>query len=152
MISQRSSVRTFSGLAMMKGAQRAWIRVLKRALNIGRADSPFGLEMEETQKGVKPVGFSTLLLVAVMSVALTCFWDLFVVFLPGVAVCTQNVSTLIPTYMVDLMGGPFVMFLLMIPLMRIPLLRRRITTATLVYIYVTAMGVLLCMLVSPLDA
>jgi hypothetical protein len=33
MISQRSSVRTFSGLAMIKGAQRAWIRVLKRALS-----------------------------------------------------------------------------------------------------------------------
>lgn len=97
--------------------------------------------MGETQKVVEPVGFTTLLLVAVMSVALTCFWDLFVVFLPGFAVCTQNVSTLIPTYMVDLMGGPFVMFLLMIPLMRIPLLRRRITTNTLVYIYVTAIGV-----------
>jgi hypothetical protein len=89
----------------------------------------------------KPVSAVTLLLVAILSVALTCFWDLFVVFLPDFAVCTQSVSNLIPTYMVDLMGGPFVMFLLTIPLMRIPPIRRHLTVPNLVYIYITALGV-----------
>jgi len=95
----------------------------------------------ESQESVKTVNSVTLLLVAILSVALTCFWDLFVVFLPDFAVCTQSVSNLIPTYMMDMMGGPFVMFLLIIPLMRIPLFRRHITATNSVYIYITALGV-----------
>jgi hypothetical protein len=90
---------------------------------------------------VKPVKPETLLLIAILSLALTCFWDVFIVFLPSIAFCTQNVSFLIPTPDVDLQGQPFVMFLLLMLLIQIPILRKRLTTSNLVYIYVTALGV-----------
>jgi len=96
------------------------------------------LEREDTKKSVS---LSTLLIVCLLSVALTCFWDVFIVFLPAVAFCTQNVSFLIPTPGVDLMGGPFVMFLFIMVLMRIPFLRKNLNTENLVYLYVTALGV-----------
>lgn len=89
----------------------------------------------------KSVSASTLFLTAVLSIILTVFWDFFIVFLPQVAVCTQNVSMLIPTPMIDLIGGPFIMLLLIMALTRIPFLRKRLTTTSMVYSYVTALGV-----------
>jgi len=90
------------------------------------------MKQEIREEAISPL---TLLLMAILSVGLTCFWDLFTVFLPSIAFCTQNVSNLIPTPGVELMGGPFIMFLFMMLLMRIPSLRKHLTTTNLVYVY-----------------
>lgn len=87
------------------------------------------------------VSTKTLALFAFLSIILTCFWDIFIVFLPPIAYCTQSVSSLIPTPGVELLGGPFIMFLIMLGLIRIPSLRRYLTTTNLVYFYVMTLSV-----------
>jgi hypothetical protein len=94
--------------------------------------------MQEIRETIGP---RTLALVALLSVMLTCFWAIFIVFLPPIAYCTQSVSSLIPTPGVELLGGPFIMFLVMLGLNRISALRSRLTTTNLVYLYVTTLGV-----------
>jgi len=79
--------------------------------------------------------------VASLSIVLTVFWDVFTIFLPPMMYCTQNVSNLIPAFGIELLGGPFIAFLITMLLMRIPLLRRRLTITTLAYLYVTTLGV-----------
>jgi hypothetical protein len=87
------------------------------------------------------VTVKTLIWVAILAVVLTAFWDAFTLFLPTVAFCTQNVSNLIPTPGVCLMGAPFLMLSIAMVLMRAPSIGRRLTTTNLVYLYVTALAV-----------
>jgi hypothetical protein len=87
------------------------------------------------------VTVKTLIWVAILSVVLTVFWDLFTVFLPPMMYCTQNVSNLIPAFGIELLGGPFIAFLITMLLMRIPLVKHRLSTTTLAYLYVTTLGV-----------
>ena len=93
----------------------------------------------EIKKGTA-IGPTALAMVALLSIGLTIFWNFFIIFLPEFAVCTQSVSNLIPVPGLDMMGGPFVMFLVVMGLMRIPSLRQHLTTANLVYLYVTTLG------------
>lgn len=83
----------------------------------------------------------TLIWIAILSVALTIFWDLFALFLPPVASCTQNVSSVIPTPGVELMGGPFLMLIIIMGLTRVPYMRKHLTITSLVYLYVTSLAV-----------
>lgn len=83
----------------------------------------------------------TLIWIAILSIALTVFWDLFALFLPPVASCTQNVSSVIPTPGVELMGGPFLVLIIVMGLIRIPRMRKYFTTANLAYLYVTSLAV-----------
>jgi len=96
---------------------------------------------EAIKKGV--ISSTTLILLAILSAGLTVFWVVFTVFLPTIATCTQNVSNLINAPGVELMGGPFIMFLFAMVLMRVPSIRRHLTTTNLVYLYVT-MSVSIC--------
>jgi hypothetical protein len=73
--------------------------------------------------------------------ASTIFWDVWAAFLPAVAACTQSVSILITTPGIALMGFPFLALLLSMVLIRTPLMKKHLTTANLVYIYVTALAV-----------
>ncbi|MBS7612097.1 hypothetical protein KEJ27_07855 [Candidatus Bathyarchaeota archaeon] len=90
---------------------------------------------------VEKLTAATLIWVTVLSVVLTVFWDLFALFLPPIASCTQNVSSVIPTPGVELMGGPFLMLIIIMGLIRIPYMRGYLTTANLVYLYVTSLAV-----------
>ena len=87
------------------------------------------------------VTVTTLIWVAILSIVLTVFWDAWTLFLPHVAFCTQNVSNLIPTPGVCLMGSPFLVLMISMALIRIPSMRKYLTTANLVYLYVTALAV-----------
>ena len=97
---------------------------------------------EERKEAVTP---TTLVLVAILSACLTIFWAVFTIFLSGMmsglTYCTQNVSNLIPTIGVELLGGPFITFLFVMVFMRVPALKRHLTTTNLVYLYVTTLGV-----------
>lgn len=83
----------------------------------------------------------TLIWVAALAIVLTVFWDLWTLFLPPIATCTQNVSSVIPTPGVELMGGPFLMLIIIMGLIRLPLVRKYLTTTNLVYLYVTTLAV-----------
>jgi len=83
----------------------------------------------------------TLIWVAILSIVLTVIWDVWTLFLPTIAFCTQNVSNLIPTLGVELMGSPFLMLLVVMALIRAPSIRKHLTTTTLVYLYATTLAV-----------
>lgn len=95
-------------------------------------------QAQEIKKEV--VSAITLALVAILSAGLTIFWNVFLLFLPAIAVCTQNVSVLITTPGVYLMGSPFLVLLITMALMRFHPMRRHLTRTSLVYLYVTSIS------------
>ena len=82
-----------------------------------------------------------LISIAILSVVLTVIWDFFIALLPQIAFCTQNVSNIIPTPGVELMGLPFVMFLFIIALRRIKPLSTHLDTTKIVYLYSATLGI-----------
>jgi len=94
-----------------------------------------GRELKEFKFTVKP-----LLWVIGLTVVLTFSMNFFIYFLPTMAACNLQVGDLIPTAGVDLLGIPFLMTIIIAVLMRIPSLRRYITTENLVFIYIVALA------------
>jgi len=89
------------------------------------------------------VSSATLVFVAIFSIVLTLAVNFFTGLLPlnAVALCSQNISNLAATPGVELMGLPFVAFLVIMALQRIPSLRRYVTTSNSVYIYAITLAV-----------
>jgi len=83
---------------------------------------------------------SSLLLIVGLTIVLTTSMNLFLYFLPSMAACNLQVGDLIPTAGVDLLGIPFLMTVVIAILMRIPSVRRFLTTENLVFIYIVALA------------
>jgi hypothetical protein len=94
----------------------------------------------EGKAGKEEVKVGTLLTVFILSALLTCIFNMFIFWLPPSAYCTQSVSVLISTPGLDLMGWPFVMLLLTAMLMKIPVIRKYLTTTNIVYLYIVTLS------------
>jgi hypothetical protein len=98
------------------------------------------IEMSEESR-TKDVTTKTFIWVAVLSIVLTVIWDLWKEFLPPIAACTQSFSSLIPSPGVELMGLPFLMVMIAMALIRIPSMRKYLSSQNLVYLYATFLAV-----------
>jgi hypothetical protein len=78
--------------------------------------------------------------VAIITALLTIAGNIFVYFLPFPFTCNMNAGDLIATPGVDLLGIPFMMTLIVGALMSISSIRRRLTTANLMLLYVVALA------------
>lgn len=78
--------------------------------------------------------------VLILTVLLTIVGNIFVYFLPFPFTCNMNAGDLIATPGVDLLGIPFMMTLILGALMSIPSVRKRMTTANLMLLYVVALA------------
>ncbi|MBO3803672.1 MAG: hypothetical protein JTT11_07390 [Candidatus Brockarchaeota archaeon] len=98
--------------------------------------------MEEAQVEYKEFKFSpvSLLWTIGLTVLLTVSMNFFLYFLPSMAACNLQVGDLIPTAGVDLLGIPFLMIVFTMVLMRIPSVKRHLTTENLVFMYVVALA------------
>ncbi|MFN3622256.1 MAG: hypothetical protein ACK4TI_05125, partial [Nitrososphaerales archaeon] len=99
-----------------------------------------GKQQFESKAGREEVKASTLLTVFILSAVLTCIFNMYIFWLPPSAYCTQSVSVLISTPGLDLMGWPFVMLLLTAMLMKISFIRKYLTTANIVYLYIVTLS------------
>jgi len=97
--------------------------------------------MSTSKEVVEKITATTLLIIAIITVLMTCLFNIFIFWLPPSAYCTQSVSVLIPTPGLDLLGWPFIIILLVALLRRVQFMRKYLNTMNITYLYIIALAV-----------